>query len=83
MFTGTAGEGTAVEIEGLATPGLIHKDGLLITGTDGKKVSDFYPFRCLNLLCFIFIINHIIVNYLLMNMWCLVKLMPVLLLFHS
>lgn len=32
-------EGNAVYIEGLASPGIIHKDGLLLTGKDGKKVS--------------------------------------------
>lgn len=31
-------EGQEVQIEGLASPGVIHKDGLLITGTDGNKV---------------------------------------------
>ena len=47
MFSGSAGEGLAVEIEGLATPGLIHKDGLLVTGTDGKKVSGLLSFVAL------------------------------------
>lgn len=39
MFSGDVGESREVEIEGQAKPGLIHKDGLLLTGTDGKKVG--------------------------------------------
>ncbi|KAG7167569.1 Cytosolic 10-formyltetrahydrofolate dehydrogenase-like [Homarus americanus] len=38
MFSGSAGDGLQVEIEGLATPGVIHKDGLILTGSDGKKL---------------------------------------------
>ncbi|KAK8742940.1 hypothetical protein OTU49_017400, partial [Cherax quadricarinatus] len=39
MFTDSLVEGQEVEIEGLATPGIIHKDGLLLTGSDGKKLN--------------------------------------------
>ncbi|KAK4319328.1 hypothetical protein Pmani_009720 [Petrolisthes manimaculis] len=39
MFSGVVGESREVEIESIAKPGLIHKDGLLLTGTDGKKVN--------------------------------------------
>lgn len=39
LFSGAVGEGREVEIEGLSSPGIIHKDGLLLTGTDGKKVN--------------------------------------------
>ncbi|XP_063608578.1 cytosolic 10-formyltetrahydrofolate dehydrogenase-like [Penaeus indicus] len=39
MFTGSVSDGREVEIEGLSAPGIIHKDGLLLTGTDGQKVN--------------------------------------------
>ncbi|KAG0711342.1 Cytosolic 10-formyltetrahydrofolate dehydrogenase [Chionoecetes opilio] len=39
MFNGASSEGLEVQLEGLATPGLICKDGLLVTGKDGKKLS--------------------------------------------
>lgn len=39
MFTGSVSDGSEVEIEGLSAPGIIHKDGLLLTGTDGQKVN--------------------------------------------
>ncbi|XP_064080015.1 cytosolic 10-formyltetrahydrofolate dehydrogenase-like isoform X1 [Macrobrachium nipponense] len=39
LYTGSAVEGREVAIEGLGTAGVIHKDGLLLTGSDGKKVN--------------------------------------------
>ena len=38
MFSGSSVEGREVQLEGLTTPGIIHKDGLLLTGKDKKKV---------------------------------------------
>lgn len=38
MFSGTSVEGHEVQIEGLVSPGIIYKDGLLVSGNDGKKV---------------------------------------------
>ena len=32
-------QGTPVTIEGLETPAVVHKDGMTLTGTDGKMVS--------------------------------------------
>ena len=31
-------KGTEVVIEGLEKPAIVHKDGMVITGTDGKMV---------------------------------------------
>ncbi|KAK8387245.1 hypothetical protein O3P69_018098 [Scylla paramamosain] len=39
MFSGSSAEGQEVQLEGLTTPGVIHKDGLLLTGKDGKKLN--------------------------------------------
>lgn len=35
-----APDGTAVTIEGLDTPAIVHKGGMTLTGTDGKMVSN-------------------------------------------
>ncbi len=32
-------DGTAVTIEGLDTPAIVHSGGMTLTGTDGKMVS--------------------------------------------
>ncbi|XP_068238222.1 cytosolic 10-formyltetrahydrofolate dehydrogenase isoform X1 [Palaemon carinicauda] len=39
LHSGGAVEGQELQIEGLGTPGIIHKDGLLLTGSDGKKLN--------------------------------------------
>ncbi|XP_050700415.1 cytosolic 10-formyltetrahydrofolate dehydrogenase-like, partial [Eriocheir sinensis] len=39
LLSNTNVEGHEVQIEGLASPGIIHKDGLLLTGKDGNKVN--------------------------------------------
>lgn len=38
VVSSTNVEGREVAIEGLATPGIVHKDGLLLKGKDGKQV---------------------------------------------
>ncbi|XP_076047759.1 cytosolic 10-formyltetrahydrofolate dehydrogenase isoform X2 [Oratosquilla oratoria] len=38
-FTGSAPSGTEVSIEGLSTPAIVHKDGLVIKGSDGKMIN--------------------------------------------
>ncbi len=44
MYTGSVPEGTPLEIEGCSKPGIVHKDGLLLFGNDGKMVC-MYPGR--------------------------------------
>ncbi|XP_071528563.1 cytosolic 10-formyltetrahydrofolate dehydrogenase isoform X3 [Panulirus ornatus] len=39
VYSGAVQEDRQVKIEGLSSPGIIHKDGLLLTGTDGKKLN--------------------------------------------
>ena len=40
-------QGTPVTIEGLETPAIVHKDGMTLTGTDGKMVSCYcFKFNC-------------------------------------
>ncbi|XP_002736701.1 cytosolic 10-formyltetrahydrofolate dehydrogenase-like [Saccoglossus kowalevskii] len=39
LFDGSDPEGSALEIPGMSKPGIIHKDGLVLYGNDGKKLN--------------------------------------------
>lgn len=43
--------GTEVKIDGLDTPALVHKTGMVLTASDGQTVSIFspsYKYKCIN-----------------------------------
>ena len=39
MWTGGVPKGTEVTIEGASKPGVVHGDGMLLYGNDGKMVT--------------------------------------------
>ena len=46
MHTGAVPKGTEVPIEGCSKPAIVHKNGMLIFGNDGKMVR--YPASSVN-----------------------------------